>query len=423
MLMLRRFPALCLASLLSFAALPALAESAPGRSVDELLELARNANPSLRAAQLEAVAARERVQPAGAFADPMLKIELMDINNMGSTGVRLSPAQVGSTQYTLSQQLPFWGKRDLRQAIAESGARQAERGADDVALELDTLVKRSYAQYWQVVQLEAQTREIAAIDSRLEALARSRYASGLAAQQDVIRAQVELTGIAQEQLMLEQERKGVQAMLNALMARPPKAPLAEPQTLRKLPPPAALDMDSLIARLKARNPQLAAETEKAVAADKSRELAYRNRMPDLNLGITPVQRGSSVDEWQLMFEVNLPLQFDSRRSQEREAERMLEAAKARSESLTHRLAGELGAQTAALEGLGRVEALTAATLIPQSEATFQSALSGYENGKVDFATVLDAQRALRKARQDLTRVRAEQQLRLAEIERLIGEPL
>ncbi|GAA5182894.1 TolC family protein [Niveibacterium umoris] len=414
----------CITGALFALSVPSLADGVPpGRSVDELLDLARAANPTVRAAQLEAAAARERVQPAGALADPMLKIELMDVNNGGSTGVRLSPAQVGSTQYTLSQQLPFWGKRTLRQEIAESGARQAERSADDAALELATLVKRSYAQYWQVVRLEEQARDIAAIDTRLESLARSRYASGLAAQQDVIRAQVELTGIAQEQLMLEQERKGTQVLLNALIARPPKAPLAEPQALRKVPPPAALEMDSLVARLKARNPQLAAETEKAIGAAKSRELAYRNRMPDLNLGITPVQRGSSVNEWQLMFEVNLPLQFDTRRSQEREAERMLEAANARSESLAYRLAGELGGLVASLEGLNRVETLTASTLIPQSEATFQSALAGYENGKVDFATVLDAQRSLRKARQDLIRVRAEQQMRLAEIERLIGEPL
>ena len=50
-------------------------------------------------------------------------------------------------------------------------------------------------------------------------------------------------------------------------------------------------------------------------------------------------------------------------------------------------------------------------------------LAGYETGKVDFATLLDAQRQIRKARLDLLKVQLEQQMRLAEIERIVGEDL
>jgi outer membrane protein TolC len=50
-------------------------------------------------------------------------------------------------------------------------------------------------------------------------------------------------------------------------------------------------------------------------------------------------------------------------------------------------------------------------------------LAGYETGKVDFATLLDAQRQIRNARLALLRAQASQQLRLAEIERLLGEDL
>ena len=142
----------------------ATAVADPGRSVDELLDLARAGNPTLRAAQREAEAARERVQPAGALPDPMLKIELMDLTNMGETSPRFSPSQVGSTQYTISQQLPLWGKRELRRGQAEALARVAGHGAEDMTLELLTLLKRGYAQYWQVVKMQALSREIAELD-------------------------------------------------------------------------------------------------------------------------------------------------------------------------------------------------------------------------------------------------------------------
>jgi hypothetical protein len=42
---------------------------------------------------------------------------------------------------------------------------------------------------------------------------------------------------------------------------------------------------------------------------------------------------------------------------------------------------------------------------------------------VDFAALLDAQRQIRRTRLELIRNRAEQQARLADIERLVGEDL
>ena len=51
----------------------------------------------------------------------------------------------------------------------------------------------------------------------------------------------------------------------------------------------------------------------------------------------------------------------------------------------------------------------------------RSALAAYENGKVDFATLLDAQRQIRQAKQTRIKAQLEAQMRLAEIEKLAGE--
>ena len=50
-------------------------------------------------------------------------------------------------------------------------------------------------------------------------------------------------------------------------------------------------------------------------------------------------------------------------------------------------------------------------------------LSAYQAGRVDFGTLLDAQRQIRRTRLDLLKVQLEQQMRLAEIERIVGEDL
>jgi outer membrane protein TolC len=124
-----------------------------------------------------------------------------------------------------------------------------------------------------------------------------------------------------------------------------------------------------------------------------------------------------------MLEVNIPLQQETRRSQEREGDAMVSAARARSEALTQQLLGELGMNLAGLDTARRTEQLVKTQLLPQSELSLQSALSAYENGKTDFAVVLEAQRQIRKARQELLKAQVEAQLRLVDIERIVGEDL
>jgi outer membrane protein TolC len=133
--------------------------------------------------------------------------------------------------------------------------------------------------------------------------------------------------------------------------------------------------------------------------------------------------GSRITTWGVMLEVNIPLQQGTRRSQEREAEAMVNAARSRSDALTYQLMGELGVQLAALDAAGQTAQLVGRQLLPQAEVSLQSAITAYENGKLDFSTILDAQRQIRKARQELLKAQVDAQMRLAEIERILGEEL
>ncbi len=396
----------------------------PGARVEELLELARRQNPELAAMGFEAEAARERVQPAGALPDPMGRLELRDVGNqMGNGDFNLLPARVGSAKYTVAQTIPLWGKRDLKREVAEADAAQAQARRTGTWAELAAKVKAAFAQYYYVGHSLKLAQELLRLGGSLEQLAQARYSDGLVPQQDVVRAQVEKTTLKGELLMLETEHHHAAARLNALLRRPPAAPLAEPQALRPLPPPAKLDYVALEARLLAANPQLAAQEAQIAAAEKNRELVTKNRYPDLTVGVSPIQTRNRVTEWELMFEVNIPLQQESRRSQEREAAAMASAARARKEAALNQASAELAENLSALDSARRLEALVATALLPQADLAFKAALAGYETGKLDFATLLDAQRQIRKAKLDRLKAQAEAQFRLAEIERLLGEEL
>ncbi|MDP2793577.1 MAG: TolC family protein [Sulfurisoma sp.] len=396
-----------------------------GGNVESLLEFARDRHPEFAALRLEAQAAAERVAPAGALPDPSFRAELRDFTNEGSAASpNLLPARVGSTKYTLIQPLPWFGKRDLRRDAAAAGADEASSRARSSWMDLATRIKLTYAQHHVHLSSLRFARENLDLLARLGDIVQARYAGGLAQQQDVIRAQTERSMLQGDLAMLEGESTQASARMRSLLGRPPASvKLRPPEKLRPLPAAARLDFVALEARLLANNPQLAMDAARIVAADKGRALTYRNRYPDVNLGVSPIQSGTRVSEWELMVEVNIPLQQDSRRAQERESERLLEAAKLRREATLNQALADLAEGLAGLEAARRVETLVATSLLPQAELTLQSALAGYENGKVDFAAVLDAQRQIRRARQDLVKARGDQQVRLAEIERLIGEEL
>lgn len=408
------------------ACLPVYAQTAepiPGRTLESLLEYARERNPELAFMRHEADAAGERVAAAGALPDPKLRVELEDLTKMGEQNPTLSPSRVGKTRYQIMQELPWYGKRGLQRDIAKIDAEGASAKASGMWSDLSSRIKAGYTQFYYIAHNERLTNELLELMARLEKITQVRYSGGLAAQSDAIRAQVEQTNMRTELLMLENQRRQVRSRLNMLLGRSADAPLAEPEQLRVAPTPAKLDFAALADRVRGRNPQLFADDAKLRSAEKNRELTYKNRYPDFAVGFAPVQYGNSVKEWEVMFELNIPIQQSSRRAMEREAEAMVSAARSRKEATANQLLAELEENLAMFDAARRTENILANSLLPQAELTFKSALASYENGKVDFATLLDAQRQIREARHNRIKAQVDAQLRLADIERILGEDL
>ena len=398
-------------------------ESLPGASVEGLLTLAKEHNPDYASMRFEAQAATERIAPAGALMDPKFRVEWMDITKAGSQNATLWPSEVGSTKYTLMQDLPWFGKRDLKKNIATQEAQASQGKAQGTWAELAAKVKITHAQRYYLYHTQKLTLELLDLSTQLANVAQVRYAGGLAMQQDAIRAQLEQTTMQTELVALQGESRQADARLNAILARPGNAALAVPERLRPVPVAGKLDADALMARVQQGNPQLFAEDARIKSAELGRDLSLKNRYPDFTLSITPTQMQSRISEWSLMLEINIPLQQASRRAEEREAQAMVSAAQSRRAATANQVRSDLSENLAGLDAAQRTEQLATSSQLPQAELTLQAALAGYENGKLDFATLLDAQRQVRQARQAQLKAQLEAQMRLAEIEKLLGEEL
>lgn len=398
-------------------------DAVPGATLESLLDYARQHSQELSAMRAEARAADERVEPAGAWPDPRLRVTLQDITRAGSQAPTLSPARTGATAYQWMQDIPTGGKTGLRRDVAWQEAQAQHARTRQGALELAARIKTTFAQSHLAWRSHALTRENQDLMDRLEKVALARYSAGLAPQQDVIRAQVEQGNLAAELVALEMEQHHLHTRLNALLSRPATAALRDAEHLRTLPSAERLDWSALAQKARAVNPTLALEEARLQAAQGNRELTRKNRLPDVTVGITPMQMGSAIRQWELMVEVSIPWQRSTRDAQEREAQAMVEAAQSRLQAALDQVHSELAQSLAALQAALRTQTLNQQRLLPQAELTFQSALAGYETGKVDFATLLDAQRQIRNARLGELKARVDAQMQLADIERLLGEDL
>ncbi|MEI7841906.1 MAG: TolC family protein [Gallionellaceae bacterium] len=417
------------ASLLAIALLnifwlaPANADNSLGSNLHELLDYARQHNPELATARYEAEAAQQRVAPAGALPDPVLRTELMDITRQGTAEPQLLPSRTGSTRYLLMQTIPSYGKRDLQRKVAEGQLAQANDQIASSWADLATRIKQAFAMHYFASSSELLARQTLSLLDNLEQIAQTRYANGLGQQQDVIRVQVEKTMLHSEIIALQEDEHHAHARLNALLSRPINAALATPTKLPSLPSPAQLDETTLIERLRSQNPQLLIAEANIHTSESSRDLALNNRYPGFTLGIAPNQFGDSVKSWDLMVEFNIPLQQSTRRAQEYEAAAMLSASNSRKEALLNQLQSELSENLNALHAAQRTETLIATSLIPQAELTYQSSMVGYQTGKVDFAMLIEAQKQILRAKQQQLKAQLDMQFRFADIEKLLGGSL
>jgi outer membrane protein TolC len=193
-----------------------------GATLEGLLAVSRQLSPSLRAAALDTAAAAAKADGADALDDPMLN---------ASYQYYRSPSVFSGVAVTVSQSFPLWGKRDLRRqaALADmAAARGREQSTRD---ESDERIKIAFAQYYAVSRQIGVDRNIAAVARRMSAAASARYGQGGGSQADIIQALSEETTAKVEIARLEGERSAIRARLNALIARPVDAPLAEPVSL------------------------------------------------------------------------------------------------------------------------------------------------------------------------------------------------
>jgi outer membrane protein TolC len=394
-----------------------------GANVDDLIAIARRMNPDLQVSALEAEAAAARVEGAGSLADPKVQLVVMDWARNQPGYFPTNPAAGTTKKLYVTQALPFWGKRDLKREIAEAGARKAGILRRAVENDLVAKVKAAYAEYHSAHLTIDLARDLRGRMDTLARVAGARYAQALGRQQDVTRAEVEKSLLETEIARMEGERHKARVKINRLLGRDLQAPLVEAPAPRPIPPMETLDLAALDARAQAANPEILAQLATIDGSDKSVDLAEKGWYPDFEVGIGAVKFQGDWTGYEAMVTMNVPLQVGLRNSEIGEAKAMSAAARAKRESLAKDAGNALADSWIGLKTARQIETLLRDNQLPQAEIGFQAAAKGYELARAEFLDVLTAEQQLWKSNIDLIKVRFDQQMRLAEIEKLVGGDL
>ncbi|MBI4868535.1 MAG: TolC family protein [Candidatus Wallbacteria bacterium] len=322
----------------------------------------------------------------------------------------------------LSRVFPLGDKLSRRAQAVFHGARRAfheyEAVLQDMLRDARVAAAELYSSRRQLQILD----ENIALSMQLAEVARVRYATGLAIQQDVLKAQVEAARYENERLAMERMEGVARAMLNQLLARPgdtPLPPAAVPATARSSATAAELEAIAQGSRpeiLAAAAALAQAEAELgATTADRSR--------PDLEgqVGYMENPRGDS-SAWQAMVKINMPW-FSARRDSEvAEAVAGKEGERRRLDAVRNRTSFLIHEALLRVSEAERSVSLFAERLLPQARQTLDSARANYETNQTDFLTVVDAQRSLEESSMAHVRAVADLARRLAELERAVGAP-
>ncbi|MGO8847603.1 MAG: TolC family protein [Methylocella sp.] len=385
-----------------------------GATVESVLAVGRQLNPALRAAALDTSAAAAKATGADALDDPIIS---------DSYQYWRDPGVFSGHAVMVTQAFPLWGKQNLRReaALADLDAiRGRERAARDA---LDERIKGAFAQYYVASRALAVNREVIAVTRGMRAAAEAHYAAGQGDQAAVIKALGEETAVEIEAARLEGDRAAAREQLNALLARPANAPLAEPSRLRRVPA-ANLATASLMERARSSSPALAASGAEVDAARTRTALAEKAWYPDLTVGAGPlIQTNNRPLGAAATVGLNIPLPWGKEASEQQAAAAQLGAAQQRYEAALLDIQSALGEALARLKAAQNADALVVRKALPEARAVLKSIIADYAQGRGDPATALDAQHRAHDLELKLLQLQLDEQTMLAAIERLIGGEL
>jgi cobalt-zinc-cadmium efflux system outer membrane protein len=396
---------------------------APVLNLDQLIEEAGLNNPEILAAKMKWEVFKEKVPQARALPDPMLGFGIVSL----PTNFSFREEDMTMKEISVSQMFPFYGKRKLMGEMAE---KEAESVYNEIQERVNRVVRDVKTAYYDLSHVYRTTEVVEENKRILEDFARIaeiRYTVGGGIQQDMLKAHVGISKMADELIMLNQRKRSLEAKLNALLDRPPGNSVGKPEevTFQQI----SYTVEELQEMAGGINPVLAGMKKMIEAREKAYDLARREYYPDITFKFAYGQRDNSPDMSRRdmltgMMELNIPVFYKSKQDRKlAESKAEIANLEAQYRGMKNEILFMVADMVAMIRQRGKQYALYSTEIIPIAKLQVSSAMNGYQVGKVDFMTPFESQMSLYRYELEYHGTITEFEKSVADLEAAVGKAL
>src|SRR2546422_3033766 len=386
-------------------------------SLRELIQEAEQKNPQIAASFHAWQASRNVPKQVSALPETQLSVQQFSVGSPRPFA-GFSNSDFAYIGFGASQDIPYPGKRQLRARVAEHEADSMEAQTDSVRRAVVGNLKMVYFRLAYIQQTLGVLQRSDALLTQVQEASESRYRVGVGNQQDVLKAQLQHTKILQEIAHHHQEEGLLEAQIKQVLCRPQVSEdiVVETLTLRALPYTAA----ELLQRAREQNPDVHSKQASIRQQEAKVELAHKNFRPDFNVQYTYEHTGSQArDYYMATFGIRLPNR-GRQRAELAEAQQNQERVRQELAAESQRVLSEVQQQYIRAKTSEERLKIYSDGLVPQSEATFRSALSAYQSNRQDFESLLSGFLDVLNLDLEYRSELVEHESALAELERLAG---
>jgi len=318
------------------------------------------------------------------------------------------------SRFELMQEIPFPSKLGSRSDLARIRAEHSHHDHLEKANEVIARLKEMYFELWLVQQNLVLDRENARLMAQFLKIASSKYGLGLVPQQDVLKAQVELSMIRNE--------LSAKAMLMSILNRAPSDTLG----FAIIPEQVEFDanLDSLLDLALHNRPMIVHDSLGIVEGTTMLSLANEEYLPDLKIGVERIISPSGAQEgWSLIAGISIPFapwSLGKSGARVDEANATIHRATALYQSsklmVTARVKDLYYKVRASKEQLSTYRV----AILPQAQQSLTASSTAYQTGQTDFLMFIDAYRTNVRLMKDYFMLRMGFDQSVAELEREVG---
>jgi cobalt-zinc-cadmium efflux system outer membrane protein len=366
-------------------------------TLQELIKAARN-NPQLKAADAKAQASSAAANSRKSLDPPLVGVEFYQAPVTSFPNPFKDQMEY---DYSIQQMLPFPGKLG---AMAKAEHKRTEMlKADRQTLEQDIVQKVKSAYYelyllYRRREINDETRELV---RGFVAIARKQYETGLGKLPDVLRAQTELSSLVNDSIILVQQTKSMEGMLNALCNKVVTAEIGYIPEVEPVVP--TYDLSALLVIADKNRPELKSMHAGVEMQQAERAAARKEYLPDFMVRGMYKQMVMSTDNWSVMLGLAVPIapwSIGKYSSATARSDANIVTAQSERDNMKNMIAAEVNDALLKVESNGERLKLSKETSIPQAQQTLESALAAYITGKQEFLMLIDIQRMLVMAKLD-----------------------